>query len=121
MSGRLPRRAPRIAQLHMCTVAYVHSCKCAQLHMCTVQVLCAAMPVAYVSNTTPDEWEPFAVAMLESAYDSTLLTAACIARRENRRLSVFLTKLGAGAFGNLDAWVKRAMDTVRVRASTCAR
>jgi len=92
-----------------------------RLHICTVQVLCAAMPVAYVSNTTPDDWEPFAVAMLESAYDSTLLTAACIARRENRRVSVFLTKLGAGAFGNLDAWVKRAMDTVRVCAGTCAR
>ena len=103
----------------MCTAQVL--CAVQRLHICTVQVLCAAMPVAYVSNTTPDDWEPFAVAMLESAYDSTLLTAACIARRENRRVSVFLTKLGAGAFGNLDAWVKRAMDTVRVCAGTCAR
>ena len=62
------------------------------------QVFCSAVPVAYVHNTHVAEWAPFAQAVLESAYDSTLLVGAVLARKERRRVTVLLTKLGAGMF-----------------------
>jgi hypothetical protein len=60
------------------------------------QVFCSAVPVAYVHNTHVAEWASFAQAVLESAYDSTLLVGAVLARKERRRVTVLLTKLGAG-------------------------
>jgi hypothetical protein len=62
------------------------------------QVFCSAVPVAYVRNTRVEEWEPFAQTVLNAAYDSTLLAASVIAKAEDRRVTVFLTMLGAGAF-----------------------
>ena len=62
------------------------------------QVFCSAVPVAYVHNTHVAEWASFAQAVLESAYDSTLLVGAVLARKERRRVTVLLTKLGAGMF-----------------------
>jgi protein-S-isoprenylcysteine O-methyltransferase Ste14 len=78
------------------------------------QVLCSAAPVAYVTNTTTEEWAVFATTLLQAAYDCTLLAAAILAVNNDRRVQVFLTKLGAGAFGNKDAWVLQAMKTVCV-------
>lgn len=75
------------------------------------QVFCSAVPVAYVHNTHVEEWAPFAQAVLESAYDSTLLVGAVLARKERRRVTVLLTKLGAGAFGNREEWVRTAIQS----------
>ena len=68
------------------------------------QVFCSALPVAY--SALPDEaWAKFACCVLEGAYEATLAVAALAAAQRQRRVSVFLTKLGGGAFGNSPDWI----------------
>lgn len=45
--------------------------------------------------------------VLEATYEATLRVAALIAARENRRVTVFLTAVGGGAFGNRAAWIAK--------------
>ena len=69
-----------------------------------------ALPVAYDKSTPSAEWEPFARLVLRAAYDATLAAAACKSAAEGgRRVRVFLTALGGGAFGNRAAWIVDAL------------
>lgn len=76
------------------------------------QVFCSALPVSYSSITTA-KWKSFASLILEGAFEATLLAAAINAASGGSRI-VFLTDLGAGAFGNQRDWVtgaqQRALD-----------
>ena len=71
------------------------------------QAYCSAMPVSY-SRHSADLWAPFAILILEAAYEATLCASiANAARTENHRL--FLTLLGGGAFGNELPWIHDAI------------
>ncbi len=52
-------------------------------------------------------WEPLARLVLDAAYEATLLATALHADHDAPR--VFLTLLGAGAFGNPVGWVVAAI------------
>lgn len=71
------------------------------------QLFCSAMPVAY-SSLPPQQWEPFASLILESAYEATMWAAVDNAQRGASNV-VLLTRLGGGAFGNHDDWIDNAM------------
>jgi hypothetical protein len=71
------------------------------------QVFCSAMPVAYTS--IPEyRWRALAQIVLDGAYEATLHVAVLNARRGLSR-RVYLTQLGAGSFGNPEAWVLSAI------------
>jgi len=72
------------------------------------QVLCSALPVAYVHDIPSDLWQPLAQLVLEAAYEATLWAAVLNAQR-GRSKTVLLTRLGGGAFGNEDEWIDAAM------------
>lgn len=71
------------------------------------QAFCSALPLGY-SRAPARLWEPFARLILEAAYEATLCGALLNARRSPSR-KVFLTLLGAGAFGNPLDWVLDAL------------
>ena len=71
------------------------------------QAFCSALPVSY-SNIPSEHWQPFAVLVLEGAYEATLW-AAVINAHDSGSNVVFLTRLGGGAFGNEPEWIDRAM------------
>jgi hypothetical protein len=72
------------------------------------QVYCSALPVAY-SRLPSSQWEPFARLVLEAAYEATLAVAALNAANTGNN-SLYLTKLGGGAFGNNETWI---LDAIR--------
>ena len=78
------------------------------------QVFCSALPVAY--GIQSELWQPFARLVLEAAYEATLL-AGVLNMNRGRSPTVFLTRLGGGAFGNDNAWIDDAM----ARAFDCVR
>lgn len=71
------------------------------------QIFCSALPVAYGRHPAA-AWAPLASLVLEAAYEATLLAEVLNAARgaSNR---VLLTRLGGGAFGNVDAWIDAAL------------
>ncbi len=71
------------------------------------QIFCSALPVAYGRHPAA-AWASFASLVLEAAYEATLLAGVLNAARgaSNR---VLLTRLGGGAFGNVDAWIDAAL------------
>ena len=71
------------------------------------QAFCSALPVAY-SRIPPAHWTPFAVLVLEAAYEATMWAAVLNAQRGGSKV-VFLTLLGGGAFGNHCNWIHAAM------------
>ena len=74
------------------------------------QVFSSACPVAYANKTCrSSEWAPFATSILEATFEAVLLAGAIIAQQEQRRVQVFLTQVGAGAFGNSTMWVEKAI------------
>ena len=73
------------------------------------QVFASACPVAYSKYTRSTDWAPFARIVLEGLYLATLSVGALIAKKEKRRVKVFLTAVGGGAFGNRTAWIADAM------------
>lgn len=73
-----------------------------------MQVFCSACPVSY-TRIDSAAWEPIARACLEAAFEGTLLAAACLSRHQKRRVKVFLTNVGGGAFGNRLSWIKDAV------------
>jgi len=74
------------------------------------QVYASALPVAYAKTTKSADWEPLARIVLRGAYAATLAVAQCKSIREGgRRVSVYLTALGGGAFGNRTDWIRDAM------------
>ena len=75
------------------------------------QVYASALPVAYASSTRPADWEPFARLVLRAAYEATLAVGACKAAEAGagKRVPVFLTSLGGGAFGNRNEWIRDSL------------
>ena len=74
------------------------------------QIYCSACPVTYTKRTaTSEEWVPLAKTVLEGAYEATLLAAAMLALHRGKRVKVYLTKLGGGAFGNRTLWICDAL------------
>jgi hypothetical protein len=71
-------------------------------HLVT-QVFCSALPVAYAGGELW-QWEPLARLVLDAAYEATLAAAVLAASRSGNR-TVYLTLVGAGAFGNPVSWV----------------
>ena len=76
------------------------------------QVFCSALPVAYARGHGLEEsdWEPFARLVLRGAYDATLAFAACKAATTGKRVAVYLTAIGDGAFGNATSWVRESLE-----------
>ena len=75
------------------------------------QVFCSALPVAYAKSTPSADWEAFARCVLTAAYDATLAAGALLACLRQQRVSVYLTGLGGGAFGNRQQWILDAIST----------
>lgn len=71
------------------------------------QAYCSALPVAYSGVPAP-KWSRFATLVLEAAYEATLLAGLLNCRQTGCR-SVFLTRLGGGAFGNNHRWINGAI------------
>jgi len=71
------------------------------------QVYSSALPVAY-SRIEPIRWEKFARLILEATYEATLY-AAIINSEKTKCDKVFLTLVGAGAFGNDIHWVLESL------------
>ena len=71
------------------------------------QAFCSALPVAY-ADLPADLWRPFAVLVLEAAYEATLWEAV-ISATQGRSPIVLLTLLGGGAFGNATEWIFSAL------------
>jgi len=76
------------------------------------QVLCSAVPVAFMKNRSATVWQGFASALLMAAYDATLTLAALLAAERGERVKVYLTALGGGELGNRQKWVYEALDKV---------
>jgi len=77
------------------------------------QVFTSAVPVAYVKGAFKKDWEQLAVSVLNGAYEATLAVGAVLAAKRGRRVTVYLTCVGGGVFGNSHDWiisaVKRAL------------
>ncbi|HYD77548.1 hypothetical protein [Ramlibacter sp.] len=76
-------------------------------HQMVTQVYCSALPVAYC-RAPAHLWAAFAKLVLEAAYEATLL-AAVLNRAQTGNRTVFLTRLGGGAFGNEVSWIHLAI------------
>ena len=74
------------------------------------QAFCSALSCGYASGSL-ESWRPIATLVLDAAYEATLLAA--IATNTKR---VWLTLLGAGAFGNDLAWIEQAITRATERA-----
>ena len=64
------------------------------------QIFCSALPVAYNKHITTDkqDWQHFATAVLQAAYEATFAAAAQLSKeRGNLRVMLFLTEVGGGA------------------------
>ena len=72
------------------------------------QVFTSAVPVSY-SGIRASVWEPFARLVLDAAYDATLCVGRVLASQRGTRVTVYLTMLGGGAFGNLQEWIRDAL------------
>ena len=57
-----------------------------------------------------EDWARFATVVLEGAYEATLAAAVVLAKQRNERVTVYLTQLGGGAFGNRDHWISHAVE-----------
>lgn len=74
------------------------------------QAFCSALSCGYASGSLA-AWQPIATLVLDAAYEATLLAA--VASNTKR---VWLTLLGAGAFGNDIAWIEHAIHRAVARA-----
>lgn len=72
------------------------------------QAFCSALSCGY--DRSPRElWAPLATAVLDAAYEATLLAARAGVREGTCSGIVWLTFLGGGAFGNDPAWIADAI------------
>ncbi|MCS6851189.1 MAG: hypothetical protein NZ700_08485 [Gemmataceae bacterium] len=71
------------------------------------QAYCSALPVAYTKHP-PELWARFATLVLEASYEATICAAIINANRTGNN-TLFLTLLGAGAFGNDLNWITGAI------------
>ena len=110
-STSVERRASRGLALKKTSAAAGKEEEAAEREQRVCQVYASAVPVAYCKSTTSSDWQTFASLVLRGAYDATLAAAALISREQGgRRVKVFLTAIGGGAFGNRLAWVHSAID-----------
>jgi len=65
------------------------------------QIYCSALPVSYNYNIEKDDFEKFARLILEATYEATFIASIL----NNKSNKVYLTLVGAGAFGNEREWV----------------
>lgn len=77
------------------------------------QLFCSALPVAY-SRVPAAQWQPFAELVLRAAYEATFWAAVLNAQRGVSN-KVLLTRLGGGAFGNVDEWIDAAIERALTR------
>lgn len=81
------------------------------------QAFCSALPVAY-TDVPVARWARFATLVLEAAYEATLLAGRINAQATGCR-TVFLTRLGHGAFGNDVGWIHAAIRrAVRIHSNS---
>ena len=78
------------------------------------QVFASAVPVAYAKSTKSEDWALLASLVLEAAFEAAILVGAVLARKQGRRVSVFLTSVGGGAFGNRIEWIVDAIQLALV-------
>jgi hypothetical protein len=71
------------------------------------QAFCSAIPVSY-SRVAAVLWEPLARLVLEAAYEAAL-SAAVLNSARGRSNTLYLTKIGGGAFGNPGTWIDAAL------------
>ena len=77
-------------------------------HVC--QVFASALPLQYGgAGRRAQDWEPLGRIVQHAAMESTLLVAALLASRRKVRVTVYLTALGCGAFGNPTDWFLAAL------------
>merc|ERR1712185_76685 len=75
------------------------------------QVFCSGLPVADFKNAaTASEWEGFARAVLEGAFEATLTAALVLAAQRGSRVKVYLTPVGGGVLGNRRRWIVESID-----------
>lgn len=78
-------------------------------HPCFVsQAFCSALSCGY-DNSPRALWAPLATAVLDAAYEATLLAARAGVAAGTCSGVVWLTFLGGGAFGNDPAWIADAI------------
>jgi len=96
--------------VHWSTETAAPQCEGRESHT-VCQVFNSAVPVAYTKTlATSSEWHPFAQLILNAAYEAVLLISAIKAREEQRRVTVYLTLVGGGAFGNRSQWIVEALE-----------
>jgi len=79
------------------------------LQPCVVsQAYCSALSCGY-DRSPLRRWAPLATAVLDAAYEATLLAARAGVREGTCSGLVWLTFLGGGAFGNDPAWIAEAI------------
>jgi len=75
------------------------------------QVFCSGLPVAdFKSTASAADWEGFARAILEAAYEATLTAALVLATERGSRVKVYLTPVGGGVLGNRRRWIVESID-----------
>ena len=72
------------------------------------QAFCSALSCGY-DRSPRALWAPLATAVLDAAYEATLLAARAGVARGSCSGVVWLTFLGGGAFGNDPAWIADAI------------
>ena len=75
------------------------------------QAFCSAIPVSY-SRVPSATWAPLAKLVLEAAYEATFAAGALNGAGKSSK-TLFLTRLGGGAFGNPTEWIDSAIDRAR--------
>mmetsp|Transcript_151742 Transcript_151742/g.486847 ORF Transcript_151742/g.486847 Transcript_151742/m.486847 type:complete len:349 (+) Transcript_151742:70-1116(+) len=74
------------------------------------QVFSSALPVSYAKSVRSKDWEPLACCILDATYEATLAAAALLAAERGQRVTLYLTAVGGGAFGNRSQWIVSAME-----------
>ncbi|MCR9160494.1 MAG: hypothetical protein ACE37F_27750 [Nannocystaceae bacterium] len=72
------------------------------------QAFCSALSCGY-DRSPREAWAPLATAVLDAAYEATLLAARAGVREGTCSGKVWLTFLGGGAFGNDPQWIADAI------------
>ena len=78
---------------------------------CVTQVYSSAVPISYGLSTCKknSEFESFAKLVLYGTYQATFSAAAIRAIELNKRVDLYLTKVGGGVFGNRSRWIVDAI------------
>lgn len=73
------------------------------------QVFCSALPISYSEIKNEILFEKFASLILDCSYDATFTIASNLAKERKKRIKLYLTALGGGAFGNQFEWIDKAI------------